>query len=31
MKARLFQFLTSPFCAKVRKILDYKGLDYETI
>lgn len=31
MKARLFQFLTSPFCAKVRKILDYKGVDYETI
>jgi glutathione S-transferase len=31
MKARLFQFLTSPFCAKVRKILDYKGIDYETI
>src|ERR1700724_853045 len=31
MKARLFQFLTSPFCAKVRKILDYKGVDYEII
>jgi glutathione S-transferase len=31
MKARLFQFLTSPFCAKVRKILDYKGVDYETL
>jgi glutathione S-transferase len=31
MKARLFQFLTSPFCAKVRKILDYKGVDYEVI
>jgi glutathione S-transferase len=31
MKARLFQFLTSPFCAKVRKILDYKGVDYEAI
>src|ERR1700730_9170197 len=29
MQARLFQFLTSPFCAKVRKILDYKGVDYE--
>ena len=26
---RLYQFLTSPFCAKVRKILDYKGIDYE--
>jgi glutathione S-transferase len=31
MKARLFQFLTSPFCAKVRKILDYKGVDYEIV
>jgi len=31
MKARLFQFATSPFCAKVRKILDYKGTDYEVI
>src|ERR1019366_9772136 len=31
MNARLFQFFTSPFCAKVRKILDYKGVDYETI
>ncbi len=31
MKARLFQFLTSPFCAKVRKILDYKGVEYETL
>ena len=31
MKARLFQFRTSPFCAKVRKILDYKGVDYELI
>jgi len=31
MKARLFQFHTSPFCAKVRKILDYKGIDYEII
>jgi glutathione S-transferase len=28
---RLYQFATSPFCAKVRKILDYKGLDYEII
>jgi len=26
---RLYQFATSPFCAKVRKILDYKGLSYE--
>jgi glutathione S-transferase len=31
MKARLFQFFTSPFCSKVRKILDYKGIDYEII
>ncbi|HVN29316.1 MAG TPA: glutathione S-transferase family protein [Candidatus Binataceae bacterium] len=31
MKARLFQFATSPFCAKVRKILDYKGLEYELV
>ncbi len=28
---RLYQFATSPFCAKVRKILDYKGVDYEVI
>ena len=28
---RLYQFATSPFCAKIRKILDYKGLDYEAI
>jgi glutathione S-transferase len=28
---RLYQFATSPFCAKVRKILDYKGVDYELI
>lgn len=26
---RLYQFATSPFCAKVRKILDYKGVEYE--
>src|SRR5260370_8087591 len=31
MKLRLYQFITSPFCAKVRKILDYKGLDYEVV
>jgi glutathione S-transferase len=30
-KARLYQFTTSPFCAKVRKILDYKGIDYELV
>ena len=27
----LYQFATSPFCAKVRKILDFKGLDYRII
>lgn len=27
--ARLYQFADSPFCAKVRKILDYKGVEYE--
>jgi glutathione S-transferase len=31
MKARLFEFHTSPFCAKVRKILDYKGVEYEIV
>lgn len=29
MKARLFQFISSPFCAKVRKLLEYKGAEYE--
>lgn len=29
MKARLFQFISSPFCAKVRKLLEYKGVEYE--
>jgi len=28
---RLFQFASSPFCAKVRKILDYKGPAYELV
>jgi glutathione S-transferase len=28
---RLYQFATSPFCAKVRKILDFKGIDYEPV
>jgi len=27
----LYQFATSPFCAKVRKILDFKGLDYRRV
>jgi glutathione S-transferase len=31
MAAKLYQFLTSPFCAKVRKVLDFKDLDYETV
>lgn len=28
---KLYQFASSPFCAKVRKILDYKGAEYEAI
>jgi glutathione S-transferase len=31
MKATLYQFATSPFCSKVRKILDYKGVDYQIV
>src|ERR1700738_159130 len=31
MKAILYQFVTSPFCSKARKILDYKGLDYQIV
>src|SRR2546427_12949596 len=31
MKAKLYVFHPSPFCAKARKILDYKGIDYELI
>jgi glutathione S-transferase len=31
MTARLYQFVSSPYCAKVRKILDFKGIDYEVI
>ncbi len=27
----LYQFSTSPFCAKVRKILDFKGVDYRVV
>lgn len=30
MKARLFQFISSPFCAKARKLLEYKGVEFET-
>jgi glutathione S-transferase len=28
---RLYQFAVSPFCAKLRKILDYKGIDYAAV
>jgi len=28
---RLYQFRISPFCAKIRKILEFKGLEYEAI
>jgi len=31
MKARLFQFQSSPYCAKVRKILEYKGVEFEIV
>jgi glutathione S-transferase len=31
MAARLFQFISSPFCAKARKILEFKGIEYESI
>ena len=31
MKLRLFQFFPSPLCAKIRKILEFKGLDYEIV
>jgi glutathione S-transferase len=31
MAARLYQFLTSPFCAKVRKVLDFKDVEYEIV
>ena len=31
MKPKLYQFFYSPFCAKVRKILEYKGVDFETV
>jgi len=30
-KLRLYQFADSPFCAKVRKILDYKGAEYDLV
>jgi glutathione S-transferase len=31
MAARLFQFVSSPFCAKVRKILEFKGVEHEVV
>lgn len=31
MKARLYQFIASPFCAKVRKLLEYKGVEAEVV
>ena len=31
MAAKLYQFLGSPFCAKVRKILAFKGVEFEAI
>ncbi|HUY27664.1 MAG TPA: glutathione S-transferase family protein [Candidatus Binataceae bacterium] len=31
MTARLYQFVGSPYCAKVRKILDFKGIEYEVV
>ena len=31
MPAKLYQFLGSPFCSKVRKILDYKGVEYQVV
>jgi len=31
MKSRLFQFRPSPLCAKIRKILEFKGLEYDVV
>jgi glutathione S-transferase len=31
MHATLYQFQTSPFCAKVRQLLHYKGVEFETV
>lgn len=31
MKSRLFQLHPSPLCAKIRKILEFKGLAYEVV
>lgn len=31
MKARLFQFAPSPYCAKARKLLEFKGVEFECV
>src|SRR3990167_827454 len=31
MKPKLYQYAACPFCNKVRSILQYKGVDFETI
>jgi glutathione S-transferase len=31
MAAKLYQFLGSPFCAKARKLLAFKGVDFEVV
>jgi glutathione S-transferase len=31
MAAKLYQFLGSPFCAKVRKLLAFKGVEFEAV
>ncbi len=31
MAAKLYQFLGSPFCAKVRKLLEFKGVAFEVV
>src|SRR5260221_9960083 len=31
MAAKLYQFLGSPFCAKVRKLLEFKGVEFEVV
>lgn len=31
MAAKLYQFIGSPFCAKVRKLLAFKGVEFEVI
>jgi glutathione S-transferase len=31
MKARLYQFFSSPFCAKARKIIEFKGVEHEVV